>query len=182
MVSPGQSSDLSAAIASGNDDVVVAMLRGATDRGVPRRPTAHAVRMLLMDTASNRVRNAAAVALADLRADGAAEDIVKLLRAPETARVAGTLLFALDELGGTLPLDALLTIVEHGSYEARAEALRFIAEDRLTPDDDATLLAATDSLHALASASDAETSRAAMDALERLRPYLDRIQAPGIVP
>ena len=182
MVVSGRSFDLSAAVAAGNDDAIVAMIREASDPGVPQRPSAQDVRTLLVDTRSNRVRNAAAVALADLRADGAAEDIVTLLRSPAAASSAGTLLFALDELGASLPLDVLLTIIEHGSYEARSEALSFLAEHRLAVEDDADLVDIRDRLDALASAPDPDTSRAATEARERLRPYLDRGRSPGTSP
>ena len=182
MVDQGRSIDLSAAIAAGNDDAIVAMIREASDLSASRRPTAEDVRALLVETRSNRVRNAAAVALADLRADGAADAIVTLLRSPGAAANAGTLLFALDELGGSLPLDVLLTMIEHGSYEARSEALGFLAGDRLTTDDDGDLLDAGDRLDALAGASDPDMSRAAAEALERLRPYLDRVHGPGMSP
>lgn len=59
---------------------------------------------LLQTTASRRVRNAAALALADLGDPHAAESIVDVLHRPEIAEASGTLLFALNEFGASLPL------------------------------------------------------------------------------
>ena len=60
------------------------------------------------------------------------ERIVDVLRGPEVAGSSGTLLFALNELGASLPPSLLVHLVEHGSFEGRAEALIAMEEGRIT--------------------------------------------------
>lgn len=120
---------------------------------------------ILDGTRSNRLRNAAALALADRHAPGLAERLATLLASPDIAKSAGTLLYALDRTGGPLPADAFLNLIMNGSYEARAEALEFLVEDRLTvagPDQARDLLT---KLLAIRASDDAEAAGAAREAL-----------------
>jgi hypothetical protein len=86
---------------------------------------------VIRDTRSPTVRNAAAIALADLKVAEAKDVLVGLLLRPETKESRGTLLYALDELGANVPLAVLVDIIVEGPYEARQEALNLIAADRI---------------------------------------------------
>ena len=86
---------------------------------------------MLEQTNSSRVRNAAALALADLRALSAKDALVNLLIRPETTGARGTLLYALEQLKAHVPLPILAEIILDESYEAREEALGLIAQDRI---------------------------------------------------
>ncbi len=83
---------------------------------------------LLRATTSNRVRNAAAIALADMRVPDAASSIIDVLRRPDLAAWAGTLLFALAELDALVRLD----VIERGAFESRAEVIIAVDEGRVT--------------------------------------------------
>jgi hypothetical protein len=85
---------------------------------------------------SPRVRNAAALALADMRATDARGSLIDTLRRAETRGHRGTILYALDELGANLPLSLLADIIAGDSYEAREEALGFLASGRVDHDAD----------------------------------------------
>lgn len=124
------SQEIALALDPGNEDGTVSALRhAADDPGGPWQPAM--IGTLLGKTTSNRVRNAAAVALADLNAPEGATLIAAQVARPEVAAASGTLLYALDRLGAALPLDAFLTVIEHGSFEARAEALELLHADRV---------------------------------------------------
>lgn len=125
--------------------------------------------IVLDRTRSNRVRNAAAVVLADRNAEGTAERLLALMTSPEIAKAAGTLLFALDELGGELTPEAFLNLIAHGSYEARAEALAFIAEDRVTVGNARSDRDLIEKLQGFATGSDPDAAHAAFEALEQIR-------------
>ncbi len=86
---------------------------------------------ILQQAKSDRVRNAAAIAIVDLKATDAAHDIIDVLRRPEVAKVSGTLIYAVDELGASIPFLVLARLLELGSYEARAQALLFFEENRI---------------------------------------------------
>jgi hypothetical protein len=60
---------------------------------------------------SPRVRNAAALALADMHAANATGSLIGALRRAETRGHRGTILYALDELGANLPLSLLAGII-----------------------------------------------------------------------
>ena len=121
--------------------------------------------VILDRTRSNRLRNAAALALADRHATGLAEHLTALLASPKMAKASGTLLFALDQIDGMLPAPAFLNLIENGSYEARAEALAFLADERVigsNSDDGEDLVT---KLSAVARSDDADAAEAAEEAL-----------------
>lgn len=108
---------------SGDDEKIVAELKRTKSRKGNR---AEQVIRILQKTPSPRVRNAAAVALADMRAPKAAQALIEMLDKPEGPRQGGTLLYALEEIKGKAPLRILVNIILSGSYEARQEALGLI--------------------------------------------------------
>jgi hypothetical protein len=124
----------------------------------------------LVATASNRVRNAAALALADMGGRDAGRMIVEVLRRPDIAKVSGTLLYALRELGASIPLSVIVGLIENGSYESRATALEFLKERQIERPDRAELDDARKRLTSFARDGDeSEGAEAAQVALE----YLD---------
>lgn len=141
-----------------DEDDIVKTLRTASDHaGAEERPGwIRTAADLLARTASRRNRNAAALALADLNAREAAGTLVDVLRRPEVATEAGTLLYALDELGASLPLDVAVGIIERGSYEGRAQVVLLLEERRVDRPADAELSAWRDRLGRLAAREDDE--------------------------
>jgi HEAT repeat protein len=134
-----------------------------------RRGTRVAKAMQILEqTNSARVRNAAALALADLRALCAKEALINLLTQPETRGARGTLLYALEQLGADVPLAILADIIADESYEAREEALGLIEQGRIDGDTEefAPSRARLEAAHASA---DGERSQAIGRALEYLR-------------
>ena len=105
------------------------LLRGLSSADRTRRLDS-ALRERLEATADPALRNALAVALADLRSPLAPEVIRVLLLSPRTRYHRGTLLYALHELQATLPLDLVLKILIEDVGEAQEEALTFLEEGR----------------------------------------------------
>ena len=118
---------------------------------------------ILERTRSPRVRNAAALALADMRAAGARDSLIEALRNAETRGHRGTILYALDELGANLPLSLLIDIIVHDPYEAREEALGFLTSGRI--DRDANPLQVERKLRLALRRGDQERSHAVREAL-----------------
>ena len=85
---------------------------------------------ILKQTSSHRVRNAAAIALADMRAQNAKNILIEMLTRSETKGSRGTLLYALEELRATVPLSILVDIVINDPYEASEEAVGLIADEK----------------------------------------------------
>jgi hypothetical protein len=76
------------------------------------------------------VRNAAAIALADLNAVEADRLLIDLIDRKETRGANGTLLYALREMNAYVPLSALLDLIaEDHSYEALEGTLDIIANN-----------------------------------------------------
>jgi hypothetical protein len=71
------------------------------------------------------------LALADLRANDAKDELIDLLTRPDTRGSRGSLLYALGQLGAAIPLPILAEIIANDSYEAREEALTFIGSNRI---------------------------------------------------
>lgn len=124
---------------------------------------------ILLRAGSPRLRNAAALALADLNAQDKVAEIVDVLRRPGTGRSAGTLLFALGVLDGTLPLSVAARLIADGSFEARAETLTFLEDRRIDPlEDELSTEEARSLLIRVAAGDDAEAAQAAALALDYL--------------
>lgn len=129
---------------------------------------AERVDAILSSTASAQVRNAAALALLDAQDPRLGAAINRLLRRPEIAATAGTLLFCLMESKSPLAAAAIPVIVRGGSYEARSELLILTSDRMVSFEDEAEM----DTLHAelstIASSADTEAAEVAGLALEDL--------------
>jgi len=85
---------------------------------------------LARETRSPQIRNAAAIALADLGVDGADQLIIDLIKRKELRGANGTLLYALREMNAYVPLPVLIDIVtEDRTYEALEGVLDIIANN-----------------------------------------------------
>jgi HEAT repeat protein len=115
------------AVSVGDEGRLIAELRSLKSKRSPRGSRAAKAMQILENTNSSRVRNAAALALADLRAANAKDVLIDLLTRSNTVGSRGTLLYALDQLGANVPLPVLADVISSESYEAREEALAFIA-------------------------------------------------------
>lgn len=151
----------------GDDDGVIEILDRVTTDWAKRIAD---IQTVLLQTSSVKVRNAAAVAPVDMNAKAACDTIVTVLRRPDIAPEAGTLLYALDELGASLPLDVAICLIENGSYETRAETLLLLQAGRITPFETDARDAAVLRLSAYRAAQDLELSEAAGIALEAITP------------
>jgi hypothetical protein len=143
-------------------------LRKLKSRRSPRPARAARAVQILEQTGSARVRNAAALALADMRADAGKDALIDLLKRHDTKGSRGTLLYALQELGADLPLPVLADIITEESYEATEEALNFLAKG-LVEDSAEGFARARARLEAALLSADAERSQAIRRALEYLR-------------
>ena len=160
--------DVQAGFSVGDDEGrLVAHLRRLKGQRSSRRARAAEAMTILEKTGSPRVRNAAALALADLRADGASDALIALLARPDTRGSRGTLLYALDQLGAKVPLRVLGEIIVDESYEAREEALAFIEHDRVEYSAE-ELARVKLRLQTVGKSADAERLQAIRRALERL--------------
>lgn len=126
---------------------------------------------------SPRVRNAAALALADMHAANARDSLIGALGRAETRGHRGTILYALDELGANLPLSLLAGIIAGDPYEAREEALGFLASGRV--DRDAAPRRVERMLRSALKGADEERSHAIREALGYLS---EHFTSPGKLP
>lgn len=153
---------------------MIARLRAVRDD--PQSLTIAEIEELVGRTESHRLRNAAALALADLKAAGAAERLAALLERPDVAPQSGTLLFALDELGGWLPLQSFVAVLRYGSFEGRSEALQFLDAGRVSASDPDARRTAIGHLAAMVAGPDPDAAEAAEEAISIL---LDRAVRTG---
>lgn len=145
----------------------VAEMRSLKNQKSPRADRIAKAMIALERTNSPRVRNAAALALADLRARSAIEKLIALLRQPATKGSRGSLLYALEQLGANVPLPVLANIILEDAYEAREEALNFIVRRQI--ECSAQQFAnATAALEAATASADGERLQAIKRALEIL--------------
>lgn len=161
-VNPGASSNMRSPLASavllGDDDTIIDGIGRVTTEWSSHIRDIVAI---LRETKSSRVRDAAALALVDMNAKAACGSIVDMLRRPEIAHQAGTLLYALDELGASIPVDVAVNLIETGSYEARAETILFLQDGRIDAVDESDRLNAMAKLLDLATSQDPELAEAA---------------------
>lgn len=129
-------SRLEAAFLNGNEDRIIEELRKISSLRTSRRARASIITRVLENTESPRVRNAAALALADMRMRSAKEKLIDVLRKPGTRGSRGTILYALEELDVNVPLSLLIDLILNDSYEACQEALDFIASGKIDFDQD----------------------------------------------
>lgn len=117
----------------------------------------------LESAGSPGVRNAAALALSDLGLRSCVANIVDVIMRPGVAASAGTLLYAIEELGGELPFSAFVHVLENGSYEARQQALDLLSSCHVAVN------GSLEKLEALSVVSDQELAAAAREALALLK-------------
>ncbi|MGH7063902.1 MAG: hypothetical protein ACREET_07470 [Stellaceae bacterium] len=159
--------DLDAAIRSGDVERIADALdvigRGAvSSHGIGR------ITELARKARSPVVRNAAAIALTDLKADGADALLIELIKRRETRGANGTLLYALREMNAYVPLPVLVDLVsEDRTYEALEGALDLIANNaaRYTREEKAEAVAR---LQPLATATGAHIAHSAKLAIKYL--------------
>lgn len=120
------------AIKSGSAEQIVAFLQAYSESAPTDSAMSREIVELLRTTPDPRIRNAAAIALADTDRKRAAEVILKLLEREEVRRNAGSLLFALEETGKKLPVSLVVAILRDGSFEAREECLMALEEGRVS--------------------------------------------------
>jgi hypothetical protein len=121
--------DFDAAIGSGDEERIACAL----DK-IGRKGGSFAERSRIMElakeTRSPVVRNAAAIALADLGVDGADDLLIELIKREETRGANGTLLYALREMNAYVPLSVLIDILtKDRTYEALEGTLDIIANN-----------------------------------------------------
>lgn len=129
-------SALEAAFESGNEDFLVKELRKISSRRSRREARIAWTTRILEQAGSPRVRNAAALALADMQAHSAKDALIDVLKRPDTAGRRGALLYVLGALGAALPISILVDIVLGDSHESREETLSFIANEKFDCDED----------------------------------------------
>lgn len=122
----------------------------------------------LLASRSAKVRNAAALALADMRYPRTGEAINSLLVRPDVALTAGTLIFALEEADASISLEATVNIVRRGSYESRAELVILLGKTGVSPFDQEHGRSAERELSRLAAGDDADAAEAASLVLDLL--------------
>jgi hypothetical protein len=165
---PKQVDGLEAGLSAEDDGHLIEELRAMKSRRSTRQSRVARALQILEETSSARVRNAAALALADLRAPGVKDALICLLRRPQTKGSRGTLLYALGELAADVPISVLAEIIVAESYEAREEALDLIRRGRIECSGEG-LSNAQGTLEAALAAADEERSQAIRRALEHLR-------------
>ena len=102
----------------------------AVGRGGASASEVSLIKELAKQTGLPLVRNAAAIALADLNAVGTGELLIELLKRKETRGANGTLLYALRQMNAFAPLPVLIEILtEDRTYEALEGALDLIANN-----------------------------------------------------
>jgi nucleoid DNA-binding protein len=148
---------------SGDEDRIVAELRKTKSSEGNR---AEQVAGILRQTSSPRVRNAAAIALADMRIPTAAQVLIEILDKPENRKQSGTLLYALEEIKAKVPLRTLVNIILEGSFEARQEAIDLI-ESRLVKSTETEIHQSVDGLKR-ATPSDKEQAASISRALKAI--------------
>jgi hypothetical protein len=153
---------------AGDEGRLVEELRSLKSQRSPRQARIAKATQILEQTNSSRVRNAAALALTDMRAREAKDALINLLTRPDTIGSRGTLLYALEQLKADVPLPILAEIILNESYEARGEALGLISRDRIeySAEEFARVRARLEAAH---TSGDNERSKAILRALQYLR-------------
>jgi len=126
---PTRQIDLDAVIGSGDENRIVDALDAI---GRSRASSAERSRImeLARKTRSPQIRNAAAIAVADLGVDGADQLLIDLIKRKESRGANGTLLYALREMNAYVPLPVLIDIItEDRTYEALEGVLDIIANN-----------------------------------------------------
>jgi hypothetical protein len=157
---------LEAAFASGNEDLLVEELRKVDSHKSRQEARITLVTRIPEQTASPRVRNAAALALADMRAQSAKDKLIDLLQRADTKGRRGTILYAIEQLDAIVPVSLLIDLVVEDVYEAQEEALNFMKRGQFECDKDQSQLRCK--LKAALAFADEERSYTINTALEYL--------------
>jgi hypothetical protein len=120
---------LKQSLLTGDEGVILAALK--TAKKSARRKYLNEILLILSNTHSARVRNVAAIAVADFRSENIKEALLDLLLRNDTRKSRGTLLYVLDEIGASIPIDILTRIIATSRYEAREEALAFLKSQKI---------------------------------------------------
>ena len=159
--------DLEGSLLTGDEAIILDALKNA--KKASRRQYLNEILRILSNTHSPRVRNAAAIAVADLHAQKIKEVIkdvlIKLLVREDTKKSQGTLLYVLDEIGASIPIEVLTRVIATSRYEAREEAMGFLKSGRIDWNS-GQLESATNKLRRLTYSKNSERSQAAKRALE----------------
>lgn len=121
--------NLGQSLLTGDESVILAALKAAKKSS--RQKYLSQILLILTNTESSRVRNAAAIALADLHSEKIKDALINLLMRADTKNSRGTLLYVLDEIGASLPIDIATELISTSRYEAREEALGFLKSRRI---------------------------------------------------
>jgi len=159
----------------GNEQLAIAALKKA--KKVTRRRYLDLILDVLNTTHSFRLRNAAAIAVADLDSNDAKRLLIDLLERKDTKKSQGTLLYALDEAGASIPIDILTRVITTSRFEAREEAVRFL-ESRKVVWKPEKLENSIKRLQRMTTSRNIERSQVAKRAL-RLASALSRNNGPG---
>lgn len=123
---------------SGDEKAILAALADLSDGTIGDRQAPDLVSALMLRTDNRAIRNAASITLADIARTEAAQAIVEALRRPGVIGNSGTLLYALHEAGGKIPLSLAIDILEGGSAEAKEECLDLLEIGHYIDTDNAT--------------------------------------------
>jgi HEAT repeat protein len=124
---------------------------------------------ILENTKSYRVRNSAATALVDLRADNATTAMIDLLSQPDKRGSRGALLLAIGRLRATVPLSILVKIIADEADEGKEEALDLIGRHSYRECSPGEFAEAYATIEAARLSAHGERSRALRRASEYLR-------------
>lgn len=123
---------------------------------------------VLKNTPDSTVRNQAAIAMADLKVQGTDHLLIDLIKRPELKDDTGSLLYALGEYGGKLPLRLAVSLLVDGVWETREETLSLLENHGVTGDLPKELPDAVAKLQPLTHSSDEETAYIAQAAITAL--------------
>lgn len=120
---------LRGAVNAGDIDRTVKLLQGV--RTADPEGRLESLTVPLLQRSNRSVRNAAAIALADLQSSKAPAAITAAIANPATKGARGSLLYALAELNASLALAILVDVLIDDSMEAREEAIRALEQGRV---------------------------------------------------
>ena len=131
-----------------------------------RSPAHLDLTQLAWETQSTRIRNAAALALLALGVPQTAELMLRLLSRKDTKGARGTLLYVLNELSASVPLELLVDLLITENYEAQEEALTLLERARF---DEMDRMSALAKLKPLKRSRDKRMSLLASEAVDLLK-------------
>lgn len=122
--------ELREAVRRGDLDLIIATLDGIGP--ADKQPDLEQTTLDLLKSKDRRIRNAAAIALADLGSTKAVEYLKKLIVDSDTKGARGTLLYALEELRAPIELGLLVRLLkDEESIEIWSEIIRALDSGRV---------------------------------------------------